>query len=291
MSSGNRRFEVVPVSSSRNSFGVPTYSANLLTVPPRNLLARTYIEKEHSLKSKISTGIHNAFARISGNPIKDVEKIDMDKKIKFYKDVRIRPEIQAILTDGKIQMLIVLRNNAHAARLAYYKNDADYKSALITKQEYIKNKEKLKLDQDTAIDIEKRAIDEMKELIDRAKTKENTSIIYYFYNSGKETDVSKAYKNSGLIVDEIKKGYNYDLDDLLKQRVLLIGGKRLVAKRPIKSAAKRPVAKRPVAKRPTKTAIKRPIAKRPVAKRPLKKPTAVRAKRPVAKRPVRAKRA
>ncbi len=44
MSRRDSRFDIVPVSSSRNSFGVPTYSANLLTVPPRNLLAPPYQE-------------------------------------------------------------------------------------------------------------------------------------------------------------------------------------------------------------------------------------------------------
>jgi hypothetical protein len=279
MSSRDSRFDVVPVYSSRNSFGVPTYTAPLLETQ-RSLLTPPYIEKKHSLKSKISTGFRNAVASISGNPIKDVEKIDMDNKIKYYKGM-IRPDIEAILTKKKIKELIVLRDNAHAARLAYYKNDFDYKQGLITEQKFIKNKKSLKEQEDIAIDIEKKAIDEMKELIDRAKTVENTRIIYYLYKNGEETSVSRAYKKSGLIVDEIKKGNNYVLDDLLKQRVLLIGGKRLVAKRPIKS----------VVKRPTK-----PVIKRPTAKRPLKKPTAVRAKRPVAKRPVakrpvRAKRA
>jgi hypothetical protein len=146
---------------------------------------------------------------------------------------------------------------------------------------YKENRDNLKKEEDIAVEIEKKAINDMIKLINRANTAENTSIINYLLKSGVETDVSIAYKNSGLIVDEIKN--KYGLDNLLKPRVLLIGGKRHVAKRPIKSAVKRPVTKRPT-------------TKRPVAKRPLKKPTAVRAKRPVAKRlvtkrPVRAKRA
>jgi hypothetical protein len=266
MSRRDSRFDVVSSSYPRDNFNNITYTAPLLEAQ-RSLLTPSYKEKKHSLRSNISTGIRNAVASISGNPIKDVKKNDMDEKINFYKDTRIRPEIQAILTNEKMQRLIVLRDNAHAARLAYYKNDFDYRQGLITEQKFIKNEKSLKVQEDIAIDIEKKAIDEMKELIDRAKTKEHTSIIDYFYNSGKETDVSKAYKKSGLIVDEIKN--KYGLDNLLKQRVLLIGGKRLVAKRPIKSAVKRPVAKRP-----TKTAVKRPTTKRPtkpIAKRPVRK--------------------
>jgi hypothetical protein len=271
MSRRDSSFDVVSVSRRRNSFGVPTYSANLLGFD-------SYVNRPSTASSLKTSPKYSLLANIPGiGKAKryNEEAEHINKTIDLIKE-KITPEIEKILDSKIIDEARDAHNKAIDARLAYKKEYNKYKGYLEANNNvnnkkkiddveiFMNNLNQLKKKENIANENEEKKLKGIRELVQRAEKKEAHEYNKYLKNDGKYIE---AYKNSGTIVDEIKRENEFN---------------RWIE-------AQNGGAKRPVAKRPTKTAIKRPTTKRPIkpiAKRPVKKPTAVRAKRPVAKRPV-----